>query len=63
MPAGLYLASSHALAGHDREAAATIEDIRRIRPDYGLAKELRVQFKNPEDGERFASGLRQAGLS
>lgn len=63
VPAGLYLASSHALAGHDREAAATIADIRRIRPDYGLTKERRVQFKNSEDGERYASGLRQAGLT
>ena len=63
VPAGLYLASSHALAGHGREAAATIADIRRIRPDYGLTKERRVQFKNPGDGERYASGLRQAGLT
>lgn len=63
VPSGLYLASSHSLAGHERKAAATIADIRRIIPDYGLAKDFRSHFKNPEDRERFVSGLHQAGLS
>jgi len=63
VPAGLYLASSQALAGQEDDAAATIADIRKVRPDYGLTKENRVQFKNPQDGERYADGLRQAGLT
>ena len=63
IPSGLYLASSHALAGHEREAAAAILDIRRISPDYGLAKDFRTHFKNPEDRKRFVNGLRQGGLS
>ncbi len=63
VPSGLYLSSSHSRAGHEHEAAATIADIRRIIPDYGLAKDFRSHFKNPEDRERFVSGLHQAGLS
>jgi adenylate cyclase len=63
VPSGLYLAASHALAGNEREAEATVADIRRIRPNYRLAKGSRPQFKNPEDRERFFGGLQQAGLS
>jgi len=63
VPSGLYLAASHALAGNEREAAATVADIRRVSPDYRLAKDNRTQFKNPEDRQRFVDGLRQAGLS
>ncbi|MGI9286374.1 MAG: tetratricopeptide repeat protein [Pseudomonadales bacterium] len=63
VPSGLYLAASHALAGNEREAQATVTAIKRLRPNDRLAKGSRPQFKNPEDRERFFGGLRQAGLS
>ena len=64
IPSGLYLASSQALVGHEREAAATIAGIRQVSPDYRrLREDFRTHFKNPEDRERFVGGLRQAGLS
>lgn len=63
VPAGLYLAASHALAGNEREAEATVADIRRVRPEYRFDKDSRTQFKNPDDRARFVGALRQAGLS
>ena len=64
IPSGLYLASSQALIGHEREAAATIASIRQVSPDYKrLTEDFRTHFKNTEDHERLIDGLRQAGLS
>jgi adenylate cyclase len=63
VPSGLYLAASHALAGNEREAAATVADIRRISPNYRLVDDNRTHFKNPDDRDRFVAGLRKAGLS
>lgn len=62
VPSGLYLAASHALVGNQREAEATVADIKRVRPDYKFDKDSRTQFKKPEDRERLVSGLRRAGL-
>jgi len=62
VPAGLYLAASHALAGNQSAAEAAVVKIRQVSPSYQLAEGFLAQFKNPEDRERFIGGLRQAGL-
>jgi tetratricopeptide (TPR) repeat protein len=63
VPAGLYLAASHALAGNRSEAEAAVAKIRQISPNYELRAGFLTQFKIPEDRERFIGGLRTAGLS
>ena len=63
IPAGLYLAASHALSGNQSEAEAVVAKIRQNNPSYELSKGFLTQFKNPEDRERFIRSLRQAGLS
>ena len=63
VPAGLYLAASHALAGNQSEAAAAVAKIRQISPGYQLRDGFLTQFKKPEDRERFIGGLRKAGFS
>lgn len=63
VPAGLYLAASHALAGNQSEAESVVAKIRQFSPQYKLADGFLTQFKIPEDRERFIAGLRQAGLS
>ena len=63
VPAGLYLAASHAIAGNQSEAEAAIAKIREFNPSYQLGDGFLTQFKIPEDRERFIGGLRQAGLS
>ena len=62
IPAGLYLAASQALSGNQSEAETTVAKIRQFNPSYHLATRILVQFKNPEDRERFLRGLRLAGL-
>ena len=63
VPAGLYLAASHALAGNRAEAKDTVAKIMQSNPTYKLASGFLIQFKNSEDRQRFIDGLRQAGLS
>ena len=63
MPAGLYLAASHALAGNQKKAEAAVAKIREVNPSYQLGDGFLTQFKNAEDRDRFVGGLRQAGLS
>lgn len=63
VPAGLYLAASHALAGNQSEAEGAVAKIRQDNPAYQLASGFLTQFGNSEDRERFLDGLRQAGLS
>ncbi len=63
VPAGLYLAASHALAGNQSEAEAAVAKIRQFSPSYQIRGGFLTQYKNPEDRERFVGGLRQAGLS
>ena len=63
VPAALYLAASHALAGNQSEAEAVVERINQFSPSYQLSDGFLTQFKIPEDRERFIGGLRQAGLS
>lgn len=62
MPAGLYLAASHALAGDQEKAEAAVAKIKQVNPSYQLSRGFLTQFKNPEDRERFIGGLRQAGF-
>lgn len=62
VPAGLYLTASHALAGNQREAEATVDKIRRANPNYRLGDGFLIQFKISEDRERFTGALRRAGL-
>ncbi len=63
VPAGLYLAASHALSGKQSEAEAVVAKIRQHNPAYELSRGFLTQFKNPEDRERFIGGLEQAGLT
>ena len=63
VPAGLYLAASHALSGNDSEAKAAIAKIQQFNPQFELVHGFLTQFKNSEDRERFISGLQQAGLT
>ena len=63
VPAGLYLAASHALAGHQSEAEAVVAKIRQVSPSYQLSDGFLTQFKNSEDRNRFVGGLRQARLT
>ena len=63
VPAGLYLAASHALAGNQSEAEATVAKIRQFNPSFRQVDEFLTQFRYPEDCDRFIGGLRQAGLS
>ena len=63
VPAGLYLAASHALVGNQCEAEAAVAKIKQVNPSYQLSEGFFTQFKIPEDRERFIRGLRQAGLS
>jgi adenylate cyclase len=63
VPAGLYLAASHALAGNQNEAEAAVGRIRQSNPHYKLPDGFLTQFKHAEDRERFVGGLIKAGLS
>jgi adenylate cyclase len=63
VPAGLYLAASHALAGNQNEAEAAVAKIRQANPSYQITDGFLTQFKNSEDRERFTGGLRQAGIT
>ena len=63
IPAGLYLAASHALAGNQSEAEATFAKVKQGNPSYQLGAGRFTQFKFPEDRERFVGALRQAGFS
>ena len=63
VPAGLYLAASHALAGNQSAAEAAVAKIRQVSPSYQLAEGFLTQFKTPEDRERFIDGLGQSGPS
>ena len=63
VPAGLYIAASHVLAGNQSEAEAAVAKIRQFNPSYELGDGSLAQFKYPKDRDRFVRALRQAGLS
>jgi adenylate cyclase len=62
IPAGLYLAASHALAGNQNEAEAAVGRIRKSNPHYNLPDGFLTQFKRAEDRKRFVGGIQKAGL-
>ncbi len=62
VPAGLYLAASHALVGNKSDAEAAVARIRQANPSYQLSDVDLMQFKHSIDRERLISGLRLAGL-
>jgi class 3 adenylate cyclase len=56
-----YLAACLAQLDRIEEAAAAIDEARRLRPDCSLAK-IRPRDISRDDRERFIEGLRRAGL-
>lgn len=59
-----WLAATYAQLGRVGEARASAAEVMRLEPGYtigGPLSRLRV-FKNPEDEQHFADGLRMAGL-
>ncbi len=62
IPAGLYLAASHILAGNKLEAAATIAKIKQISPGFTLGDQSSIHIKDSRDRERLMDALRQTSL-
>ncbi len=59
----VYLATVYGLTGRIEEARWEGEEILGLEPDYSLKNDaIAMQFRNPEDSERYQSGLRQAGI-
>jgi hypothetical protein len=57
------LAVVYGLDGRIEEAQWEAEEIMGLEPDYSLKTDaIAMQFRNPEDKERYQSGLRQAGI-
>lgn len=58
-----YLAAVYGLNGQIEEARWEAEEIMGLEPDYSLKTDVvAMQFLNPEDRERYQSGLRRAGI-
>jgi hypothetical protein len=56
-------AASAACSGRGAEAAIAVRRLTRIDPTLGMANlSAWLSFQRPEDAERWAEGLRQAGL-
>ena len=59
----VFLAASYGQMGRFDEARAAWEEALRVNPSYSLEQRRKVlPYKNPEDFERLADGLRKAGL-
>lgn len=65
LPTRLYLASSLALLERDEEGRKQIAELRRISPDFKLAKREKVssRMSDKEIGNRFVESLQHLGLS
>lgn len=65
LPTRLYLASSLALLERDEEGRKQIAELRRISPDFKLAKREKVssRMSDKEIGNRFVESLQRLGLS
>jgi tetratricopeptide (TPR) repeat protein len=63
LPAIRDLAAARALSGHQAEAKAAMDKLRRIDPAMRVAtvKEW-LPFRRPDDLARLVDGLRRAGL-
>ena len=58
------LASCYGHMGRDADAAAEWARALEVNPDYSIEHKARIlPYKNPADWERFADGLRKAGVS
>jgi adenylate cyclase len=58
-----YLAAVYGLIGQTEEAQWEVEETLGLEPGYSLKTDpIAMQFLNPEDRERFQSGLRRAGI-
>jgi adenylate cyclase len=59
----LWLAAAYAQQGRLAEARAAADEVRRIEPDFTMARwKLTAVYKRPEDSERLFDGIRKAGL-
>lgn len=58
----LKLAATYARLDRTEEAAQTVAEILRIKPDYRIAMERDRPFRKPADLEHYLEGLRLAGL-
>jgi TolB-like protein len=58
------IAASHALAGRTGQAQTAIEHLRKLDPTFRISSLSRwIPIRRPEHLARFATGLREAGLS
>ena len=58
-----WLAASHAQLGREAEAKAAAAEYLRRTPDFSIAKHLAtVPFRDADDRDHYADGLRKAGL-
>ncbi|MFQ5961708.1 MAG: adenylate/guanylate cyclase domain-containing protein [Candidatus Methylomirabilales bacterium] len=62
----IHLAASYGHLGHEREAAAAIEELKKVMPEANsltlASRPLISKYKNPLDNDRLLEGLRKAGL-
>ncbi len=57
------LASAQGHMGKMDEAKATWSALMEVNPDYSFAQRRKIlPYRNPDDPERIAEGLREAGL-
>ena len=57
------MAAIYSLSGRDENARAEAAEVLRIQPKYSLkGAQKRCKYKKKMDCERFAEGLRKAGL-
>ena len=57
------MASALGHLGRTEAAQAAWAEVLEINPDYSVRKKARVlPYTNPEDWNRFAEGLRKAGV-
>jgi len=61
--AHISLAAAYSLAGQEKEARSTAEEVLRINPKFSLDYQSKIlPFKNKTDLEQFVDALRKAGL-
>jgi len=61
----IYMAAASAQLGRTREAAAAIDEMRRVRPEVTVASLLswrNMRIRSPQSLEHIIEGLRKAGL-
>ena len=59
----MLLASTQGHLGNLEEAKATWSELMEVNPDYSFAQRRKIlPYRNPDDPERIADGLRKAGI-